>query len=131
MTIQEKIGRIMTFGKYQDESWPLFLSINLLNIYELNIYLISFFMYRYFRNDLPEHCLKFWSFTVNKNKYSYNSPSASSIFIDSRRTNYWKFSLKYRGAQIWYNLPDDLETLKTYNSFKKGAVLSMCKIKYK
>ena len=42
-----------------------------------------------------------------------------------------KWSLKYRGAQIWNNLPDDLKTFKTYKSFKKEAVLSMCKIKYK
>ena len=42
-----------------------------------------------------------------------------------------KWSLKYRGVQIWNNLPDDLKTFKTYKSFKKEAVLSMCKIKYK
>ena len=42
-----------------------------------------------------------------------------------------KWLLKYRGAQIWNNLPDDLKTFKTYKSFKKEAVLSMCKIKYK
>ena len=37
-----------------------------------------------------------------------------------------KWSLKYRGAQIWNNLPDDLKTFKT-KSFKKETVLSMCK----
>ena len=38
-----------------------------------------------------------------------------------------KWSLKYGGAQIWNNLPDDLKTFKTYKSFKKETVLSMCK----
>ena len=71
------------------------------------------------------------SLTSNKNKYSYDARSASNIFIDSRRSNYGRWSLKYRGAQIWNNLPDDLKTFKTYKSFKKEAVLSMCKIKYK
>ena len=44
-TMQKKIVRLMTFAKYQDESRPLFLSLNILNIYEINIYLIALFMY--------------------------------------------------------------------------------------
>ena len=34
---EKKVVRIMTFVKYQDESRPLFLSLKLLNVYELNI----------------------------------------------------------------------------------------------
>ena len=51
-------------------------------IYMSKIYinLISLFMYSYFRNDLPEYFQSY--FTLNKNKYSYNSRSASNIFID-------------------------------------------------
>ena len=51
-------------------------------IYMSKIYinLISLFMYSYFRNDLPEYFQNY--FTLNKNKYSYNSRSASNIFID-------------------------------------------------
>ena len=43
------------------------------------------------------------------------------FFIEYRRTNYGKFSLKYRGAQIWNNLPNTLKISKTYRSFKKSA----------
>ena len=85
------------------------------------MYLIKFFMYSYFRNDLPQYFKNY--FTLNKNKYSYGTQSASYIFIDYERTNYGKFSLKYRRAQIWNNLPDDLKTLRTYYSFKKGAIV--------
>ena len=42
--------------------------------------------------------------------------------ISIARTNNGKLSLKYWGAQIWNNLPDDLKTLKTYNLVKKGAI---------
>ena len=35
--------------------------------------------------------------------------------------NYLKFSLKYRGAQIWNNLPNTLKISNTYRSFKKSA----------
>ena len=34
---EKKVVRTMTFAKYQDESRPLFLSLKLLNVYELNI----------------------------------------------------------------------------------------------
>ena len=34
-----------------------------------------------------------------------------------------------RGSNL--DLPDDLKTFETYKSFKKEAVLSMCKFKYK
>lgn len=42
LMIQKKIVRIMSFTHYKDEFWPLFLSLNILNIYELNMYLMAF-----------------------------------------------------------------------------------------
>ena len=32
-----------------------------------------------------------------------------------------KFSLKFRGAQIWNKLPKDLKILKSYSQFKNSA----------
>ena len=45
----------------------------------------------------------------------------SNIFIDYKRTNYGKFSLKFRGAQIWNKLPKDLKLLKSYRQFKQSS----------
>ena len=111
----------MTFAKYQDESRPLFLSLNILNIYEINIYLIALFMYSYFSNHLPIYFENY--FKLNENIHRHATRSPSNIFIDYRRTDYGKFSLKFRGAQIWNNLLIDLKKLKTYNSFKKSAII--------
>jgi len=47
-----------------------------------------------------------------------NTRTASNIFIDYKRTNYGKCSLKFRGAQIWNKLPKDLKILKSYIQFK-------------
>ena len=109
----------MTFGKFRDESKPLFLALYILNIYELNLYLIALFMYSYFNNNLPEYFLNY--FRLNEKIHSHDIQSASNIFIEFRRTKYGKFSLKYRGAQIWNNLPNTLKISKTYRSFKKSA----------
>ena len=115
--VQKKIVRIMTFAKYNKESRPLFLQLKLLNIYQLNTYFTALFMYSYFNNNLPNYFTNY--FTLNKEMHGHNTRSASNIYINYRRTNYGKFSLKIRGAQIWNELPKELRMSQSYNSFKK------------
>ena len=55
----------------------------------------------------------------NKEMHGHNTRSASNVHINYRRTNYGKFSLKIRGAQIWNELPKELRISQSYNSFKK------------
>ena len=82
--IQKKIVRIMLFAHYKDESRPLFLTLNILNIYELNIYLIAIFMYSFFNDKLPSYFRNY--FILNEKFHSHNTRSASNIFIDFKRT---------------------------------------------
>jgi len=117
--LQKKIVRIMTFANYNEKSRPLFLSLKTLNIYELNIYLIALFMYSYFGKNLPSYFNNY--FKLNDTIHSHNTRTVSNIFIDYKRTNYGKFSLKFRGAQIWNKLPKDLKILKSYRQFKTSA----------
>ena len=51
--IHKKIVRIMTSSKYREESRPIFVSLKLMNIYELNMYFIALFMYLYFHDKPP------------------------------------------------------------------------------
>ena len=115
--VQKKIVRIMTFAKYNKESRPLFLQLKLLNIYQLNTYFAALFMYSYFNNNLPNYFTNY--FSLNREMHGHNTRSASNIYINYRRTNYGKFSLKIRGAQIWNELPKELRISQSYNSFKK------------
>lgn len=117
--LQKKIVRIMTFAKYKENSKPLFLSLKILNIYELNIYLMALFMYSYFNENLPSYFNNY--FKLNEMIHSHNTRTASNIFIDYKRTNYGKFSLKFRGAQIWNKLPKDLKLSKSYRQFKQSS----------
>ena len=50
----------MTFAKFRYDSKPIFLALDILNIYELNLYLIALFMYSYFNNNLPEYFLNYF-----------------------------------------------------------------------
>ena len=81
----------MTFAKFRDESKPLFLALDILNIYELNLYLIALFMYSYFNNNLPEYFLNY--FRLNENIHSHDTRSASGDQTDELRKIFIKISL--------------------------------------
>ena len=117
--IQKKIVKIMTFKNYSEKSRPLFVALKILNIYELNIYQMSLFMYSYFNGNLPSYFCNYYR--LNEKIHSHNTRTSSNIYIDYKRTNYGKFSLKFRGPQIWNNLPKDLKTQKSYRLFKKST----------
>ena len=108
----------MTFANYKDKSGPLFLSLKILNIYELIIYLMVLFMYSYFNDKLPSYFTNYYK--LNEKLHSYNTRTASNIYIDYKRKNYGKFSLKFRGARIWNKLHKDLKIFKLYTLFKKS-----------
>ena len=46
-----------------------------------------------------------------------------SLKFEFKRTNYAKFSLKYKGAIMWNSLPDDIKNIDSFNRFKKGLKL--------
>ena len=52
---------------------------------------------------------------VNK----YNTRSSRKLHISYKRTNYGKFSIKYKGAQIWNSLPTILRDIKSKYIFRK------------
>ena len=45
----------------------------------------------------------------NDNVLNYQTRSDSKVHINYQRTNIRKFSVKYGGAKIWNNLPDNLK----------------------
>ena len=114
--LQKKIVRIMKFGKYKEKSRPLFLSLKILNIYELNTYLMALFMYSYFSDDLPSYFTNY--FKLNEMIHSHNTRTASNIYIDYKRTNYGKFSVKSRGGP-------NLEQTRGLNSLHWVAFLNI------
>ena len=52
---------------------------------------------------------------VNK----YNTRSSRKLHISYKRTNYGKFSIKYKGAQIWNSLLTILRDIKSKYIFRK------------
>ena len=118
---QKKIVRIMTFSNYNDDTRPLFESLKILNIHQLNTYLRAVFMYSYYHDKLPAFFNNF--FITNNALHSHNTRSVSQIHIEFNRTNYGKFSIRYRGAIVWNSLPSEIRNINFYNLFKKSLKL--------
>ena len=77
----------MTFSKYLQETRPLFLSLQILNIYELNTNLKALFMHSYFSGHLPNIVTNY--FSKNSSIHKHNTRSANILYMDYRRTKLW------------------------------------------
>ena len=99
--IQKKKITIMTFSNYRQESRPLFLSLELLNIYLLvtNFYLIAIFVHSYLHANLPS-AFKHQFSTADYTICMYNTRSLRKLHINYKRTNYGKFSIKYKEHKL-------------------------------
>ena len=92
----------MTFSSYRKETKTILTSLKIMNIYEL----IALFMY-FHMVFCPQTSIN----NIQKITYINYTRSAAKVRINYQRTNYGKFSVKYRhkGAEIWNNLPDNLK----------------------
>ena len=115
--VQKKILRIITFSKYQQESRQLFVSLQLLNIYELNSHQIGLFMYSYTKGSLPSAFSNY--FSMNNSIHEHYTRSSEKLHMKFTRTNYGRFSIKYKGPMIWNTLPDVLKNIKSLQMFRK------------
>ena len=70
-------------------------------------------MYSCLTGSFPKFVNNF--FTDNSALHNFNTRKASALHISYKRTNCGKFSLRYRGVEIWNSLPQDLKKCKSYN----------------
>ena len=113
---QKKLVRTITFANYTEKARPLFMSLKILNIYELNKYLTAMFMYSYHHDKLPAFLDNL--FQTSETVHSYKTRSASKVHMEFRRTNYGKFSVRFKGAVTWNSLPTDIRNTNSFNMFK-------------
>ena len=95
----------------------LVVSLQLLNIYELNSYQIGLFMYSYTKGSLPSAFSNY--FSMNNSIHEHYTRSSEKLHMKFTRTNYGRFSIKYKGPMIWNTLPDVLKNIKSLQMFRK------------
>ena len=63
---------------------------------------MALFVYSYFGYNLPGNLPRYSTnyFKLNEMIHSLNTRTASNIYVDYKRTNYGKFSSKFRGVKM-------------------------------
>ena len=111
--------RIILFAGYKDHTPPIFKKLSILPFHQINEEKTALFMFRYFNKMLPATFDSF--FTLNRDFHNHYTRSSTKIHITYVRTNYNKHSIKYRGSQVWNNLPTAVKTTKSIYIFKKKS----------
>jgi len=114
---QKKAIRIITGAKYNEHTNPLFKELNLLKLNDLYELKVSKYMYSLIKRTLPGPIMKI--ITNNSLIHSHNTRNRENPHINTRRTNIAAKSLRHKGPEIWYKIPNKIKLIKTINSFSK------------
>jgi hypothetical protein len=89
---------------------------------------MAIFMHKYYNNNLPSFFSDF--FTPVNQIHNYNTRLASKIyyFLDTVRTNYGLFNIRFQGAKIWNSIDNTIKLLSAYQFKKK--ILEIFFLKY-
>ena len=118
MHAQNKAIRTITNANYNSHSDPLLTNTNILkldiadNIYELSV---SKYMYALDSGTLPINISN--AFSQNRDVHRSNTRNQLNPHIQSRKTNITSRNIKHRRPDIWCNIPKEIKTSKTINSF--------------
>ena len=115
--LQKKIVRAISFSDPRDHTRPIFENLSMLPIDDLHNEGIALFAFKFFTKALS---ITFKDF-FKSNNYFHNHKTRSSFKIhkEQARTNYKKYSIRFKGCEIWNKLPIFIKNLESFNIFKK------------
>ena len=118
VTLQKKTVRIITSSDFYAHSSPLFKKLGIMKVTDLVYCRNALFIHDYYSSKLPK-AFSGYFIKVNK-KHNYNTILASkqSYYLPQIKTNYGKFSLRYKGAKTWNTINDEYKFLSR-SLFKK------------
>ena len=115
---QKKIVRAISFSDPRDHTRPIFKNlISILPIDDLNNEAIALFGFKFFTKVLP---ITFKDFFKPSNYFHHHKTRSSfKIHKQQASTNYKKYSIRFKGCEIWNNLPIFIKNSESFNIFKK------------
>ena len=79
--------------------------------------IIALFIYSYTKGSLPDAFSNY--FSSNNTIHKHYTRFSEKFHMKFTRTNYGRFSIKYKGPTIWNTLPDVLKNIKSLPIFRK------------
>ena len=129
ITLQKRAIRIITFSKPDEHSEPLFKELEILKLTDLVTLHNALLMYHYHYNLLPSSFEKFFPTVASVHSYNTRLASKSTYYINTIKTNYGKFNIRFAAAKVWNNLDENIKhlPLKTFkNKVKSNILQSYC-----
>ena len=117
LILQKRMARVITFKDRKHHSNPLFLELNLLDVFKEYRYLTGIFMYDLFNNNLPHGISDYFSFIDHM--YQTRNKEKCNLKIEAIRTNVGKQSISYAGAVIWNSIPTMLRNITSRKKFSR------------
>ena len=117
LVLQKRAVRAITNSPPRSSTQSLFIKLNLLSIYDINKYQIATFMYLFSHNSLPS----FYNDLFVKNRFinNYITRQSDKFYLPNFRYNFSRTTIEYAGPILWNNLPNDLKSCPSLNSFKR------------
>ena len=117
LILQKRMARVITFKDRKHHSNPLFLELNLLDVFKEYRYLTGIFVYDLFNNNLPHRITDYFSFIDHM--YQTRNKEKCNLKIEAIRTNVGKQSISYTGAVIWNSIPTMLRNITSRKKFSR------------
>ena len=114
--MQNKAIRAISKAKYNDPVVQLYKNLNITPIETLYNIQLGKLMYQHKNNLLPKPLMLLY--TPNTEMHNHNTRHKDDPHINSRRTNQYNQSFLHKAPEIWYNIPEEIKSARTLNSFK-------------
>ena len=107
--------RAITFSLYKTSSKPLFLSLSVLDVYDLHELSVSTLMYD-LRNGGVAHSLQDYCQVI---QHVYETRGKGNILrLPKCKTTQGTFAISFMGAKVWNALPETVKEKRTRKSFR-------------
>ena len=102
---------------YNVHTRPLFKHINIVKLHDSYELQIAKYIYSYSQNTLPIPQMTL--FTSNDNIHTHDTGNRHNPHISQRRITTASKSLRHKGPDIWYKIPEEITSRKNITSFSK------------
>ena len=129
ITLQKRAIRTITFSKPDEHSEPLFKELEILKLTDLVTLHNALLMYHYYYNLLPSSFENFFQTVASLHSYNTRLASKSTYYINTIKTNYGKFNIRFAAVNVWNHLDERIKhlPLKTFkNKVKLNILQSYC-----
>ena len=76
-------------------------------------------MFSYLKNYLP-NIFNYFFLTLNRDIHRHATRNSNNFYVPNYRYNFSRSMIKYKGAVVWNELPNELQTISLLSIFKRN-----------